>query len=103
MAKYFIIFCCTIICLAAIIGVFGIKYFKESEPYRAAVNDAFNNPRIQVETGKVTGVGFMVAGEISNTNADLTFTVEGEDKDLKVYYKLSKSSQGIWTVTDLSW
>src|SRR5947208_2049056 len=102
MAKYFIIFCCAIICLATIIGVFGIGYFKESEPYKVAVKDAFHNPKIEAKTGKVIGIGYMVGGEISNSHADLTFTVEGEKRNLKVYYTLSKSQEGIWIIKELS-
>ena len=103
MIKYFIIFCGAILCLVLIIGGFVIRNFKESEAYKSAVHDVFNNPKIQLETGKVTGIGYMVAGEISNSSADLTFTVQGEKRDLKVYYLLDKSPDGNWIVKELSW
>lgn len=103
MAKYFIVFCCAIMLLVFIIGGFVIRNFKESEPYKVAVKDAYINPKIETEIGKVKGIGYMVAGEISKTSADLTFTVQGEKRDLKVYYVLSKTSNGNWIIKEVSW
>jgi enoyl-[acyl-carrier-protein] reductase (NADH) len=56
-----------------------------------------------MEIGNVRGIGYMVAGEVSESSADLTFTIQGEKRDLKVYYLLSKSSDGNWIVSELSW
>lgn len=103
MVKYFIIFCCAIMLLVLVIGGFVIKKFKESEPYKVAVKDAYSNPKIAGEIGKVNGIGYMVAGEISKASADLTFTVQGEKSDLKVYYLLAKTSDGNWIIKELSW
>ena len=100
---YFIIFCTAIIGLVMFIGGFVINNFKQSDPYRTAVKDAVSNPKIESETGKVIGIGYWVAGEISDSSAELTFTIEGKKRDLKVYYTLSKSDDGVWRVDELSW
>jgi len=96
--TYFLIFIGVIIIIVLVIGSFVISKFKESEAYQTAVIHAKKNVQIQVETGGVTKVGYLVGGKLTDRSAELNFKLHGEKKDLNMYYQLTKSVDGTWVV-----
>jgi hypothetical protein len=84
------------------IGGFVINNFKKSNAYKEAVAHAMSNEQVRLQTGGVTGTGYLVGGEITDSSAELNFTVRGIKKDLNMYYDLTKSQDGSWVVRDFS-
>jgi hypothetical protein len=101
--PYFLVFIGVIIVIVLVAGSFVIKNFKESEAYTAAVNHAYSNPEIQSETGGITGIGYLVGGELTQSSAELNFKVYGVKKNLNLYFELSKSSEGSWVIDEFSY
>ncbi len=99
---YFLIFNGVIMIIVLVIGSFVINKFKESEAYQTAVTHAKSNVQIQTETGGITKVGFLVGGKLTDSFAEFNFTLYGENKDLNMYYYLTKSTDGIWLVEKFS-
>ena len=100
--KYFIIFSVAIMICVLAIGSVVINNFKKSAAYKKAVSNAMSNEDIKLRTGGIRGVGYLVGGELTDSSASLSFTVKGIERDLDVYYDLTKDPKDSWVVKDFS-
>jgi len=102
LIKYFLIFIGVLIILVVVIGVFVMNDVKDTEPYKVAVEYATNNSEIKSKTGGVSGIGSVVAYQIKQTTAYITFTVKGKEENVTVYCNLSLS-QNKWQVDKMEY
>ena len=100
--KSFLIFTGVIMLIVLAIGSLVLNNFKKSDAYKRAVVHAINNEEVKLKIGGVTGVGYLVGGEIADSSAELNFTILGVKKDLNMYYDLIKSPDGSWKVKKFS-
>ena len=75
-----------------------MEEFKKSPAFVTAVEHAKNEKAVLEQCGEVTGIGFLVGGEIKGSTADFAFTVLGSKRNVKVYSDLSQQADGTWKV-----
>ncbi|NRD20202.1 RDD family protein [Winogradskyella eckloniae] len=79
---------------------------KNSDAYQVAVKNIEQNERIIEDTGGITGYGMMPSGSINITNgfgeAQLSITVLGNKKDVKVGVYLTKQPNDDWQLIEMN-
>lgn len=102
-----------ILTLTSVIGIFFVSIFffistfmKDSEAYKTAIKGIEQNEEIRIETGEITGYGFMPTGNISTVNgkgeAQLQITILGKKNDIVVEVYLTKEINDHWKLIELN-
>lgn len=80
------------------------NFMKNNGAYKTTISQIENNKVIASEIGEIKGYGFMPMGTISISNgygeAELTISVKGEKKNIKVFSRLYKEPNSEWQIVE---
>lgn len=102
--KYVLLGLFTLTLIVIIFSVWVVDQLKNSQAYKVATEQIVSDAIVQEATGGVKDFGWYVEGFIKHNaqldSANLLLTVEGYNKDIKIFCLMGKTEDGKWILKE---